>query len=296
MTTDLFEMFEDLDRQTEPEGSKDRQIIRAPFGYPGGKTKSVPNILPHLPYRSRYIEPFGGSGAVLLARHKSKLEVLNDKYLGIVAFYRCLRDKNKYDKLVEFLELTIHSREDFVDFKNQWENTYDDVERAAKWYYMLNYSFSSLGRNFGRATSDKGIISGKIRNKLKLFPEIHKRLFRVQVENQDWYDCMKDYDHKDSVFYLDPPYIDVYAGTFVHGMPRNEHYKLLETIFNCRGFVAVSGYSNPIYENQSWDHRFSWESFVTIESCVSQGNNKECLNKKIQRGYAEEVLWIKEPH
>jgi len=293
--TDLFEMFEDLDRQTEPEGSKDAQIVRAPFGYPGGKTKSIDNILPHLPYKDRYVEPFGGSGAVLLARHKSKLEVLNDKYLGVVAFYRCLRDPKKYDRLVEFLELTIHSREEFVDFKNQWENTYDDVERAAKWYYMLNYSFSSLGRNFGRATSHKGIIAGKIRNKLKLFPAIHDRLMRVQIENQDWYDCVRDYDHKDTVFYLDPPYVDTYDGTFIHEMPRNEHLKLLETVFDCKGFVAVSGYSNPVYENQSWDRRYSWESFVTIESCVHKGNNKECLEGKSKRQYAEEVLWIKEP-
>jgi DNA adenine methylase len=296
MKKNLFEMFEDLDRQTEPEGSKDDRIVRAPFGYPGGKTKSVPNILKHLPYRSRYIEPFGGSGAVLLARHKSKLEVLNDKYLGVVAFYRCLRDEKKLYKLIELLELTIHSREDFVDSKNQWENTYDDVERAAKWYYMVNYSFSSLGRNFGRATSHKGIIAGKIRNKLKHFPAIHTRLRKVQIENQDWYDCVNDYDNHDTVFYLDPPYVDVYAGTFTHELPKDEHLKLLETIFKLKGFVAVSGYSNPLYETQPWDHRFSWESFVTIESCVYKGNNKECLEGKTKRQYAEEVLWIKEPH
>ena len=293
---DLLKLFDDLDRvNPTSRSSKDGVIIRAPFPWPGGKSRSVANILKYLPYRKVYVEPFGGSGVVLLARTACELDVFNDRFAGVVAFYRCLRNPEKYRRLVDWLDLTIHSREDFVDAKNTWVTETDDVSRAAKWYYLVNYSFGSLGRNFGRSTSGRGLIAGKIRNKLKMFPFLHARLKRVQIENQDWYDCMRDYDHKDTIFYLDPPYVDAYDGTFVHGMPRNEHDKLLETIFNCKGFVAVSGYSNPLYENQDWDHRFAWESFVTIESCVTKGNNKECLEGKTKRVYAEEVLWIKEP-
>ena len=43
--SNLLDMFDDLDRQTEPEGGKDTHIVRAPFGYPGGKTKSAANII-----------------------------------------------------------------------------------------------------------------------------------------------------------------------------------------------------------------------------------------------------------
>lgn len=294
--TDLMNLFDELDRQAPDEQrSKDDVVIRAPFGWPGGKSRSVAQILKYLPYRKLYVEPFGGSAAVLLARKPSELDVYNDRHGGVVAFYRCLRDAKKYQELCDWLELTIHSREDFKDAKNTWCDEKSDVLRAGKWYYMVNYSFGSLGRNFGRSTSGRGIISGKIRNKLRLFPFIHSRLRRVQIENQDWRDCIRDYDRHDTVFYIDPPYVDAYKGTFEHEMDREAHRDLLETIFQIKGFCAVSGYDNPLYNNQPWDAFYSWDSFCSIDSCAyTVSNHKSQIEGLSKRAKAKEVLWIKE--
>jgi DNA adenine methylase len=292
---DLLNLFNDLDRQTQVSTDKDSKILRAPFGYPGGKTRSTANIIRYLPYKSTYVEPFGGSGAILLARQSVDLEVLNDRYAGVVAFYRCLRDPIKYQQLVEYLDLTVHSREDFVDAKQAWCEESDDVVRAAKWYYMINYSFASLGRNFGRSTNIKGNMAGKIRNKLKYFSHIHERLKRVQIENQDWLDCIHDYDSYSTVFYLDPPYLNAHPGTYEHELSHDTHRHLIDTIFRLKGFVALSGYSNPLYDNQDWDNRYSWEVFTSIESCAfTEGNKKKCLEDVTKRVKTEEVLWIKE--
>jgi DNA adenine methylase len=295
--TDLMNLFNDLDRQSQVSTDKDSKVLRAPFGYPGGKTRSVDNIVKHLPYRKIYIEPFGGSGAVLLARQPVDLEVFNDRYAGVVAFYRCLRHPEKYKSLIELLDLTVHSREDFIDAKQTWCEETDDVIRAAKWYYMVNYSFGSLCRNFGRSTSPIGQMAGKVRNKLKYFSHIHSRLKNVQIENQNWLDCIRDYDSFDTVFYIDPPYIDAHQGTYEHEMSHNDHRHLIETVFSLKGFVALSGYSNPLYENNPWDHQYSWEAFVSMESCAfTEGNRKECRQLLTKRAKIQEVLWIKEVH
>ena len=106
----LFDMFESLEK-----GEIRETYIRAPFGYPGGKSRSVKKILPLLPYRKAYIEAFGGAASILLARDKSKLEVYNDRFGGVVAFYRCIRDKEKMNKLIERLKIVPgHSREEFI--------------------------------------------------------------------------------------------------------------------------------------------------------------------------------------
>lgn len=284
-------LFDDLDTVSNQSPSKDADIIRAPFGYPGGKSRSLEFILPHLPYRERYIEPFGGSAAVLLARKPSKLEVFNDRYAGVVAFYRCLRDKELFRKLCEWLDLTIHAREEFRWCKETWANPNDPVERAGRWYYMVQSSFGSIGRNWGRQTT-RSSMAGKIRRKLKLFPEIHERFINVQVENQDWEDCINDYDSSDAVIYCDPPYVDVYRGTYKNEMSIERHREFLERVMHCDAFVAVSGYSNPLYEEKNWNHRYSWKAFVSIQSIVpSEGNRKSTHDT---RGHAEEVLWIKE--
>ena len=289
---DLLNMFDDLERQSTPK-TRDT-IVRAPFAYPGSKSKSIDKILPHLPYTSRYVEPFGGSAAILLARHKSSLEVFNDRYAGVVSFYICIRSKAKLDSLIEWIENTIHSREDFVWCKSTWKDIEDDVERAARWYYMTMYSFGRLGRNFGRATSSKaGLVS--IRDKLKLFPDLHQRFKNVQVENQDWYQCMVDYDHEDTVFYIDPPYVDADSGIYTNKMSKDDHRRLLEVIFSLKGFCAVSGYSNPLYDSKDWDEKFEWSAFVSIKSMAyADGNYKENLEGQETRGHNTEVLWIKE--
>ena len=288
----LFDLLNDLDNQTsEPE--KER-ILRAPFGYPGGKSRSIANILPLLPIRHTYVEPFGGSAAVLLARPKCRLEVYNDRYGGVTSFYRCIREKDKLDRLYDRLALTVHSREEWCWCKETWKNVEDDVERAARWYYMTIYSFSSLGRNFGRATKG-GTLAGRIQTKIKDFPLIHERFMRVQVENLDYYNLMKDYDSRETVFYCDPPYVDAFRGTFKHEMGISEHKKFLDLVFHMKGFVAVSGYSNPLYDNQDWDSKHSWESYVSASPrAFCEGNHKikrDCVDKRV---HSEEVLWIKE--
>ena len=293
VSPDLMAMFEDLERNSEPK-SKD-VIVRAPFGYPGGKSRSADKILPHLPYRDSYIEVFGGTGIILLSRHKSPLEVFNDRYAGVVAFYRCLNDRHKMDALCDRLEITLHSREEFVWCKETWLTCEDDVERAARWFYMTQYSFGSKGRNFGRSVTARGHMAGKIQNRIKEFPRLHERMVKVQVENQEWQDCLADYDNPDAVFYLDPPYIDAYPGTYKHEMAQQDHRLMLDIIFGMKGFVALSGYSNPLYEACDWDHRFEWEVFISIKGAAfTEGNNKQDMESQDKRGHATEVLWVKE--
>lgn len=281
-------LFDALDA-TCAQGEAREKIIRAPFGYPGGKTRSLKFILPHLPMRLVWVEAFGGSGVITLNRHPSKLEVFNDRYSGVSSFYRCMRDDVLYSRLCAWLDNTLHSREEFVFNRDTWESVTDPVERAGRWFAMVHYSFGSLGRNWGRSVTPGTTFAGKVRNKIKDLPEIHSRFRNVQVENASWENILKDYDSRDTVFYLDPPYVDSYAGTYQHEMSLDDHKRLIDTIFSLKGFVAVSGYHNPLYANQKWDKRFDWK---VQSSMNSQAANTH--NETTQRGDVEECLWIKE--
>ena len=295
MALNLLDAFDSSDLLSKEEKIKE-QYLRAPIPYPGGKSRSVQYILPHLPYRDTYIEPFGGSAAVLLTRRVSKLEVYNDRYGGIVAFYRCIANKEKCNALMDRLSITITSREEFIWAKENWQNVEDDVERAALWFYIMNYSFAGLGRNFGRAVRGNGVMAGKVLGKLESFAKLHQRMEKVQVENQDWFDCIKDYDHRESVIYCDPPYVDSHHGTYKHEMNHDDHRKFIDTVAHCKGFVAVSGYANPLYDNQNfWTGRYEWDSYVSISPrAFTEGNGKEDIKDVDTRVSAREVLWIKE--
>lgn len=63
--------------------------LRAPFVWFGGKSKVAPIVWSRLGNVTNYIEPFFGSGAVLLARpHPPKIETINDPCCIVPNFYR----------------------------------------------------------------------------------------------------------------------------------------------------------------------------------------------------------------
>jgi DNA adenine methylase len=204
----------------------------------------------------------------------------------------------KYTKLKQFLDrmrIIIHSREEFKWCKDTWENHADDVERAARWYYMTMCSFGSLSRNFGRATNCKNTMVSKIRNKFPEFQPLHDRIKDVTFENQDWERMVRDYDQEDSVFYMDPPYLTAYRGIYKNEMTYDEHRHLLDTIMNMEGFVAVSGFSNELYDSYEWDERHTWDVAQSIKAMAfTEENNKTDLAELNIRPKHEEVLWIKQ--
>lgn len=285
MSDDLFSIFMSMDDTPV----KRNELIRAPFGWAGSKWRSLENILPHLPYRKLYCEPFGGSGAVLLSRNESKLEIFNDRFSGVVAFYRCIRDKDKLQPFLDRMELTIHSREEFVWARDTWKNCEDEIERAARWYYSVLMSFSQRGRDFGRSVDSSGQMGKRLRSIPKLLGPVHSRIRNVQFENLDWRQCFKDYDHEDMVWYLDPPYYDYSKGIYEHELSNSDHREFLERIQSLKGFVALSGYYNELYTKYKWDRVHSWEVRDSVQPLSAQDENNDH-----RRGKATEVLWIKD--
>lgn len=293
MNDEQKKMLSLLQNMDEGEGVRSCDIVRAPFGWHGGKSKSLKHILQHLPYRKTYCEVFGGSGAVLLARQTSPLEVFNDRYAGVTCFYRCIRDLDKTRALVARLDLTCHSREEFEWCKGSWEECGDEVERAARWYYMVQNSFTKQGRNWARSTRSLGTIGRSFKNNLDSFGQVHERMKNVQVDNMDWRQCMKDYDSPYTVFYLDPPYLGVNHGAYKHDMLYKDHVDLLERIQQTEGFVAISGYGNELYDSYKWDHKYEWEAFVASTGMAQTQSNGQIGIDQV-RGRATECLWIKE--
>lgn len=291
----LFDMFQDIDDLESSELRVRENYVRAIFKYPGSKARCVKEISEHIPYRDSYIEVFGGSAAILLSRDKSKLEVYNDRFAGVVAFFRCIKDQVKAEALVAKFEWCLHSREDFIFNKETWTEVADDVERAARWLYIQHYSFAGIGKYFGRSTTTQNsmaVLVDKLREEWRPF---HNRMKSVIVENQDWRDMLKDFDHKGAVFYLDPPYLNTAPQAYNETLSQKDHISLLETIFNMKGYVALSSYDNETYEKFPWDEKIELK-IKTGGAMIPMGNNPNNeLQGKMKRTGSEvrEILWIK---
>ena len=215
----------------------------------------------------RYIEPFGGSGAVLLGKKKpDKFEVYNDYNHNLVNLFRCMRDRPlAFIKELGFYPL--NSRDDFNairDFFKQekFDDKYLDEElqltkiilpelkaeeviklyvkmkkdydlrRAVMFLKLLRYSYSSGGKSF--ACQPFSVVS-----LFKLIKQVGKRLENVVIENQDFEVLIKHYDRENSFFYCDPPY---FSSEYVYqcGFTWNDHLRLKNALANAKGKWLVS--------------------------------------------------------
>ncbi len=290
MSEELMRIYADL----EDFSVTRENYIKAPFNYPGNKKESLDNLLPLLPRTDVWVDVFGGTGVVTLNRSPSRLEVFNDRWSGLVSFYRCIRDNQKLDQLIERLRLCVHSREEFMWCKTTWENCDDDVERAARWYYMIQCSFACRGKFFGRILGPATPIARKISDNLPLFQEVHMRFRDVQIENLDFRECFKDYDSSQTVFYLDPPYYEnnIYAVNFT----KQDHVEMLDKVFKLKGFVALSGYKNDLYDKFPWDSIHTWSRQDKMATLSTKTDTSCVSGLDIEREEKTEYLWIKEAY
>lgn len=290
LLSDLFDMDDshDADRQT---------YEKAPFGYVGGKSGSLKYILPVLKplLHDKFVDVFGGSGVVTLNVPDVELMVYNDRYSGVVDFYRVLKS-NDWSKLFELLDNFTPplSREEWIRARSEWCTETDPVVRAAKWFYTFRNSVIGKGQCFARATNSRPPIT--LPSSIQLFAAVHAKMRKVLIENLDFRTCIRDFDSSDAVFYCDPPYVGTDPGIYEHKFKREDLQELLKLIRNCKGTFLLSGYRDYEIDNAvKWTNRVTWNIPIAAEVQSYTEENYKLERKDVQNvDYAEEVLWIKE--
>lgn len=243
---------------------QDTKIIKAPFGYVGGKSRSLLQILPHLPQERCYVEPFGGSGTVLLSRPRSPLEVFNDRYSGVTDFYRCLADPALYELLIAKIRSMPNSREFFYEARDSWQRKENIVHRAAAWWYMIQLSFNRVGQVY-LSSGHPAFVTLDINSATEHFRVVHERFHRVLIENKSWEFILKTFDSPTTVFYIDPPYVGTSQFAYNRCKFDQENLNaLLKTVFQLKGFAAVSGYAIQNLQKYHWDEIYEWDSQATV--------------------------------
>lgn len=231
---------------------------RLAFGWYGGKFSHLDWLLPLLPECHHYCEPFAGSAAVLLNRQPSPVETYNDLDGEVANFFRVLRDS--FDELHRALSLTPFSREEYFNAIYGVIGDDDQVERARRFFIRARQTrfalaqTASLGRWANNSQTSRNNMAGGVSRWLggvEGLTDVAARLLQVQIENRPAVDIINTYDHRDTLFYCDPPYLhdtrgDV--GVYAHEMTDDDHRELADACNRCVGKVAVSGYDHPLMD------------------------------------------------
>lgn len=181
------------------------------------------------------MEPFAGGLAVLLAKERSHLEVLNDLNGDLVNFYRCVRFH--HDVLLTELEFVLNSRQEFTDFRHQPGLT--DLQRAARWFYRNKNCFGGANMESFSSTAVGGGAMSSRGARMELIRALNLRLDRVSVENLDWERCIELYDRPHTFFFVDSPYTEC-ATTLYAPWTNTDVQRLRERLARLRGRWMVT--------------------------------------------------------
>ena len=117
-------------------------------------------------------------------------------------------------------------------------------------------------------------------------PEVHERLKRVVILNDDAIKVIKQQDGPTTLFYLEPPYLhETRSGQganndYQYEMTYQQHDRLLETLHECKGSFILSGYRSELYDD--WKDTCNWRRVsIKIDNKASAKKTKdiktECL-------------------
>ena len=245
-------------RRVAPKESFNRTKRLIAFGWYGGKFSHLDFILPHIPKDgTHFCDVYGGSAAVLLNLPPYQAETYNDLDSELVNFFSVLR--NQDTALIRAIGLTPFSREELIR-ACQPERGLSRLERARRFFVRARQTRTGLAQTSSEGrwahcvlTSRAGMAGAVSRwlGSVEGLSEIVQRLQRVQFENAPALDVIRRYDTKQTVFYLDPPYVPSVRGdvsAYGYEMKEQDHKSLADVLQAVRGRVVLSGYRSTLYD------------------------------------------------
>ena len=247
------------------------------MGWVGGKNNLKKRILEHFPEQyGRYIEVFGGAGWVLFAKEKKQgeMEVYNDLNGNLVNLFRCI--KYHPEAVQQELVWTLHSREMFFNSLSQLNTDgMTDIQKAARFLYVIKNSFGSTGETFATCPRD-------LSNTIEYLTRVSDRLKGVVIENKHYSKILKTYDRTDALFYLDPPYVgteNYYEANFTP----DEHAALAVLLHQLKGKFVLSYNDCPLIRELYCDYNI--DAFSRKESLSGTGKNKSDFKELIIKNF-----------
>ncbi len=185
---------------------QDQAKAKSFLGWVGGKSQLTKTIIPLIPQHKGYVEVFAGAAWMLFRKPPSDVEIINDLNRDLTTLYKVVQ--LHLEEFLRYFKWILVSREEFERFKVLDPEQMTDIQRAARFFYLIKGGFGSRVTNpsFGIGATQKPRI-----NLLRLeedLSEAHMRLSRVFVDNRPYGDCIKRFDRPTTFFYVDPPYYD----------------------------------------------------------------------------------------
>ncbi len=231
------------DRQMQlPNIAAASPVEKTIWGSPAGKKRLAARLVTLIPAHKVYVEPFAGSGAVFFEKEPAETEVLSDADPEIAFAFQALATLTDD-------ELDALRKKDWIGRERVFRALQDarprgKMEKLYRFLYLSHFSYGKL-----RGKSYNPNAEGVEARTIDRIEKYRERLRAAKVRSAHYADVVKEFDGKDTFFFLDPPYPghDVEVGEDV--FDEVEFRKVLDGIkgkflvtYGTRGELDTSGF------------------------------------------------------
>jgi site-specific DNA-adenine methylase len=169
------------------------------WGSPAGKKHLAPRLVKLIPPHKTYVEPFAGSGAVFFAKSPSDKEILGDADPEIAFAYKALSTLSDGD-------LAALKKKDWTGRRTLYRAMQEakpksKVDKLYRFLYLSHFAYGKLrGKSYNPNAEGIGART------IDRIEKYRDRLRNVTVRSAHYADVVKEFDGKDTFFFLDPPY------------------------------------------------------------------------------------------
>lgn len=262
--------------------------------YYGSKVYLAQDILSlRPPHCTCHFEPFGGMFSVGLKSPCSE-RIYNDLNVKLASLMRALSKRDTAKQVMELMCQTEYSQSffDYAKFMtNHYFSSLNDIEMAV-------YTWASILMSYNGAMKDfKGFSKGNealvYQNLVARKTEVVKLIEGVQVFNQSAFDIIPQYmNRQDCWTYIDCPYVlSVRHGeAYECELTDEQQWQLVNMIVDAKGYLAVSGYRNGIYDSVL-NEKNGWYSF-TLRNVAKHAR---IGGTGTARSRVDEIIWANYP-
>jgi len=266
----------------------EKEYIKSPLNYVGGKYKLLKQIIPLFPDNiNTFVDLFGGGFNVGINVKANKI-IYNDVISQVVNMLNYFKSNetetvlNKIDGLINKYSLSKENKEGYLELRESYNNGNAD---PIVLYTLLCYSFNNQIRfnsqgkfnmPFGK---DRSSFNPTLRNKLIIFLEqLHKGNYYFL--NNDFKQININKLHSNDFVYCDPPYFNSTATYNENGGWTEDNEKellyLLDTLHSQGCKFALSNnlkYDNPLLEE--WKNKYNTRYLnIDYSNCNYQKKDK----------------------
>ena len=211
-------------------------------------------------------------------------EVINDNQDLLINMYKqAILHKDEFEKMVES---TMYSQSDYKRSKTILTNPqeYNDLDKAWAFFYNINTSFAKqLLQGWIISRDPNSCCSQEWISHKQNISAVIDRISAVHVSCEDALDCIKRWDSPNTLFYVDPPYINTNCGHYKKYSI--EDYKnlcnLLDTI---EGKYVLSGYQQEI-EPKFFHQKINFKATMSAAGTGRTKLQKDLISKKERNEY-----------